>query len=372
MTAVERVRHRGFVVGLACALAAGAVCAGVAAADGGTGTPSPPVAEDVHCIDRCLDIRTVAEGGRAEVTGSHLGAVKRVRLGELRLAPRRVEERFVRFVVPEGAESARPVVVDEYGNRSRSPTRLEVAPASHLDEAEGFEVTRATATYDKSFFRSRRPSKVEYLFEADRPTDVRIDVLKGKKRRLIDSIVQRDRAPFQSHTARWRGLNKKGKVAGNGKYRFRISPVSGGSGSGTGFEYYNHIFPIPAKHSYGDGLGAGRNHQGVDIFARCGVKVLAVRGGKVKHRAYHGAAGYYMVIDGAKTGVDYAYMHLARKGRPKLGERVKTGQRIGFNSDTGNASGCHLHFEMWSAPGWYTGGKVLDPMPPLKRWDSWS
>ena len=36
---------------------------------------------------------------------------------------------------------------------------------------------------------------------------------------------------------------------------------------------------------------------------------------------------------------------------------------------TGNASACHLHFEMWSAPGYYTGGSVIDPLPYLKRWD---
>jgi murein DD-endopeptidase MepM/ murein hydrolase activator NlpD len=78
------------------------------------------------------------------------------------------------------------------------------------------------------------------------------------------------------------------------------------------------------------------------------------------------------VIDGRKTGVDYFYAHLSRKGRPKEGSQVKTGERIGFNDDTGNASGCHVHFEMWSAPGWYEGGKVLNPTKRLKRWDRWS
>jgi murein DD-endopeptidase MepM/ murein hydrolase activator NlpD len=38
---------------------------------------------------------------------------------------------------------------------------------------------------------------------------------------------------------------------------------------------------------------------------------------------------------------------------------------------TGNASGCHLHFEMWDGP-WQQGGSVMDPTPHLKRWDEWS
>ena len=45
---------------------------------------------------------------------------------------------------------------------------------------------------------------------------------------------------------------------------------------------------------------------------------------------YHSAAGYYVVIDGTKTGNDYAYMHMERRGRPKDGSRVRTGEVIGY------------------------------------------
>ena len=65
-------------------------------------------------------------------------------------------------------------------------------------------------------------------------------------------------------------------------------------------------------------------------------------------------------------------MHMEKKGRPKEGSRVKTGEMIGRESDTGDAQGCHLHFEIWSAPGWYEGGHVLNPTRPLKKWDKWS
>jgi murein DD-endopeptidase MepM/ murein hydrolase activator NlpD len=57
----------------------------------------------------------------------------------------------------------------------------------------------------------------------------------------------------------------------------------------------------------------------------------------------------------------------------RKGARVRTGQLIGNVGQTGSASGCHLHFEIWSAPGWYEGGS---PMPSvarlMRRWDTWS
>ena len=153
-----------------------------------------------------------------------------------------------------------------------------------------------------------------------------------------------------------------------------MSALGGESGTSdaTGFAYYGYKFPLRGKHYYGDGLGAGRGHQGQDVFAKCGTKIVAARGGTVQTNAYQSAAGYYVVIDGKKTGEDYAYMHMEKKGRPKEGSRVKTGEMIGRESDTGDAQGCHLHFEIWSAPGWYEGGHVLNPTRPLKKWDKWS
>jgi murein DD-endopeptidase MepM/ murein hydrolase activator NlpD len=140
----------------------------------------------------------------------------------------------------------------------------------------------------------------------------------------------------------------------------------------------SHVFPVRGAHDFGGagarfGTGrAGHSHQGHDVFAKCGTPLVAARGGKVQFEESHPAGGHYVVIDGDGTGVDYAYMHLVEPSPFDVGDTVKTGQRIGSVGDSGNAHGCHLHFEMWSAPGWYSGGRPFDPLRPLKAWDSWS
>ena len=381
MTSGELRRKRNnrkatLTVAIAIAALAGGFASAASGEGGGVTAPSPPTVDDVRCIERCLDVREITETGTAEVTGRDLGEVKGVRLssadGKVQVKPARANGRLVRFRVPRGAVSGKPTVIDNFGNKVRSPVRLKVQPAAAVEEASGFAVTRSEATPTKSFYDGKRRSTVEYLFESDEPADVRIDVLKGKRRKLVDSMVKRDQEPYANHSVTWNGLTEDGKVAPNGKYRFQVSQVSGSGASKSRFRYYDHKFPLGGRHSYGDGLGAGRNHQGQDIFAKCGKPVYAARGGRVQVRSYHGAAGYYIVIDGRKTKVDYAYMHLSKRGRVKDGAKVRTGQRIGYNDDTGNASGCHLHFEMWSGPGWYEGGRPISPSKHLKRWDRWS
>ena len=82
----------------------------------------------------------------------------------------------------------------------------------------------------------------------------------------------------------------------------------------------------------------------------------------MKFKQYHARAGYYLVIDGERTGIDYAYMHLRdARARRARATACATGQLIGYVGDTGDASGCHLHFEMWTAPGWYNGGSAVRP-----------
>jgi murein DD-endopeptidase MepM/ murein hydrolase activator NlpD len=124
-------------------------------------------------------------------------------------------------------------------------------------------------------------------------------------------------------------------------------------------------YPIRGPYKFWEGFGGARGHEGADIGAACGTPLVAALPGKVQFNAYHARAGNYVVIDLASSADDIAYMHLTEPSPLKVGQAVGTGQALGTVGDSGNASGCHLHFEYWSGD-WYGGGEAIDPVPFLK------
>jgi murein DD-endopeptidase MepM/ murein hydrolase activator NlpD len=137
------------------------------------------------------------------------------------------------------------------------------------------------------------------------------------------------------------------------------------------FDLYPFTFPVAGRHTYGTGgarFGGGRGHEGFDVLANCGVKLVAARGGIVRRSGREGAAGYYISITPTADGIgDQAYLHLQRPSPFKAGDRVYTGQQIGTVGDTGRTSACMLHFEQWTGEIWRS--KPVDPFSALKAWD---
>ena len=138
------------------------------------------------------------------------------------------------------------------------------------------------------------------------------------------------------------------------------------------------LFPVRGPHTYGSSgarFGAarsGHSHQGQDVMASCGTKLVAIHSGRVKAAGFQGSAGNYVVIDADGVKQDHVYMHLQSAPRVRPGQRVTTGQKLGKVGATGNAQGCHLHFEIWAGKGWYSGGSPIAPLPHLRYWDSYS
>ncbi len=131
-------------------------------------------------------------------------------------------------------------------------------------------------------------------------------------------------------------------------------------------------FPIQGAHTYGesaDNVFTGKGgHQGNDVFAACGTPLVAPQAATVTRTAFQSRAGNYVVLT-ADDGRSFAFMHMREASPVAKDQRVAAGQPVGTVGETGRASGCHLHFELWTAPGWYRGGEPIDPRPQLTAWD---
>jgi murein DD-endopeptidase MepM/ murein hydrolase activator NlpD len=136
-----------------------------------------------------------------------------------------------------------------------------------------------------------------------------------------------------------------------------------------------HRFPIAGAFSWGgpDGrFGArrkGHRHQGQDLPAGSGTPVIAPYRGVVAAVQYQArGAGHYVVIHSADY--DYVFMHLLGGSTlARVGQRVRTGERIASVGSSGESTGPHLHFELWVG-GWFAGGDPIDPLPLLEEWSS--
>ena len=107
-------------------------------------------------------------------------------------------------------------------------------------------------------------------------------------------------------------------IVASGSIAFGSGGISTGGGGGGS---KGKAFPVRGKHTYGDGIGAGRGHQGQDILANCRKPVVAARAGRVRYIDYQASgAGNYVVVKGKKF--DYVYMHMLKKPSVRKGERL--------------------------------------------------
>ena len=269
-----------------------------------------------------------------------------------------------------------------------APPSATGTPATDAPSAGTLSLVSAKTSPRVSFFYGVRNPSFRFAIESTQPqNDLRIDVV-DEAGEVVRSYYRSDVEPQTTVGIRWDGLTATKRPAPNGHYSFRVASqavarvahraLDSTEPLSLGFDFYGYEFPILGPHDYGGPEGrfgasrSGHTHQGQDVMAACGTPLVAARGGRVQYSGYEGAAGNYIVIDGMGTPYDTAYMHLAEPSPLKTGEPVRTGQPIGIVGDTGDATACHLHFELWTGPGWYEGGSPIDPLPYLKKWDAYS
>jgi biotin carboxyl carrier protein len=137
------------------------------------------------------------------------------------------------------------------------------------------------------------------------------------------------------------------------------------------------VFPVAGPHTFGGDdsrFGAGRKgheHQGQDVLAAEGVPVVAPLAGTIIARDYQAsAAGFYLAMDAA-DGRSFFLAHCQKDTfTVTVGQAVAAGQQLCRVGQTGDASGPHLHFEIWIG-GWRRdkASVPVDPLAQLLAWD---
>jgi murein DD-endopeptidase MepM/ murein hydrolase activator NlpD len=141
------------------------------------------------------------------------------------------------------------------------------------------------------------------------------------------------------------------------------APPSGGGGGGS-VSASGKACILDRPYSYVDSWGAarsgGRSHQGTDVMAPYGARVYAFVNGVVSRESSSTNGGIQLYLQG-DNGVEYFYAHLSGYA-VSAGTRVRAGQLVAYNGQTGNAryTAPHVHFEV------HIGGSPVNPYPHLK------
>ena len=357
--------------------------------------PQPTVAK-VVCVKNCAPKKRIQGGSTARISGQNLGGVTKVVFkgsglkGAAKAAPVKAQSATTVVVsVPIDAQTG-PVQAMASGGVESAPTKpVKILPPpppeiqAELTPAPGAPAIETSTSVAKWFLGSQRGVLFSYRLSGSSPADVDVNLIRESDGAVVQTWNHAQVPAGELRSVRWTGVIA-GVVQPEGRYAFRAvvrrdgvvaTSAAADDVERDAFDFYGHYFPIRGRHNYGESgarFGAGRTghtHQGQDMMASCGTKLVAAQGGTVKYAAYQSAAGYYLVIRGI-DGSDNVYMHMAQPSPFSTGDKVYTGQQIGLVGDTGATSACHLHFEIWPAPGWYDGGKPIDPLSALQSWDS--
>ena len=373
LTELVDLRSTAAVIGLAVTSAVGP------AAHAATASPRPT---DLRCIEGCAGRQTAAVGSTVRITGDRLKQVAEVdfrgRTRWIAAKPTVAGRHRVAVKVPPRARSGRPRVAADHGRAVRVRKLLRVVSSQRLPERGSFDLLDSDIRPRTAFVDGGRTFKLRYRFRAFGPVNVRTKLLHGGN--VLRRWMNRKELPYTAHRLRWKGMLSGHHPAPPGHYRFKIKAPGRKPELTPRFRLFSGKFPVRGPHDYGGPVqrfgaprSGGRVHQGQGVFAACGTRVVAARGGRAQARGSDPVLyGNWIVIDASGTRTDYRYAHFLHPASVHDGERVRTGEEVGRIGRTGNARsvGCMLHFEVWPH-GWNRGSPV-DPLPILKRWDGWS
>jgi murein DD-endopeptidase MepM/ murein hydrolase activator NlpD len=347
-----------------------------------------PTIDAITCRTACQGIARATIGSTIRVSGEGLGAATSIVLlgrkgsrDDVTVPATPVSPTAVEATLPRNAHTGAVRAIGAGGQRSLvSRARLVVRPAGSRDP--GGPLVEAKAETKRLVFEGGRKATVDFYVRGSAPAAVSVDVVRASDQVAVAHFSIPGAQPGVVQSVDWDGT-----IAGveqpDGRYVFQVAAaIAGGAARAAqaspapgraSFWLVHAVFPIAGPHTYGDPFGvqrAGHTHQGQDVMADCGTPLVAVHAAKVKFAGRQSLAGNYVVLSDDDGTADYVYMHLRDRALVSKGDHVTTGQTIGYVGKTGDATACHLHFELWPAPGWYTGGQATDPLPSLKAWDT--
>lgn len=239
--------------------------------------------------------------------------------------------------------------------------------------ARGFQLESGAVSPAQSVPDSVRPVRLIYRFRARRSTAIAIRVIRVGQGTTVRRFLSASKRPGRWHRQVWNGLTRRGRPVAPGRYRIAVGPRGGPLGTLGYLRLHGHTFPVAAPHGergpvgvFGAARLGGRTHEGFDVTAACGSRLVAVRAGRILKVAYDDRyLGNHVVLKGGRERRTYLYAHLSRYASVRPGQKVRAGRRLGSVGQTGNAAGtpCHLHIEVRSR------GRLLDPWPFLSSAD---
>jgi murein DD-endopeptidase MepM/ murein hydrolase activator NlpD len=177
---------------------------------------------------------------------------------------------------------------------------------------------------------------------------------------LQEAAMVADQSAWEKLSGQCRDLQKRYEI----EVARAAAARGGGAGGVSAAATPGFRCPFPGSSfidSWGAPRSGGRRHKGTDMMGPYGAPLYASASGVI----YTGNSGLggrtvWLVAD---YGTAYYYAHLSGINVGN-GSRVSTGDVVGYNGDTGNASGGapHLHFEIH--PGG-RGAAAVNPYPTL-------
>ena len=118
-------------------------------------------------------------------------------------------------------------------------------------------------------------------------------------------------------------------------------------------------WPVASAVTSGYGLRGARFHAGIDLVAPLGTPVQAPGSGEVVWAGWRDGGWGNTVMIAHGDGVRSLVAHLSRVA-VRVGQWVRTGERVGLSGSTGDATGPHVHFEVRLR------GAYVDPTTALR------